>query len=362
MEIIVTVGPGSLDKITLGKLLESGATSFRINLSHSTHESLEYYYQFLLDAGISPCLDTQGCQIRTAGNTGEIFLCKGTFVHLTTEYQASPKEYNTIYLNGCDLEHISKTGAFIRIDFDGIVLKVISSSSRHITCVVLSSGYAKSNKAVDIIGSPMTASSLTSFDTFALKRYRNSPLKAVYVSFAGNASVISKTRNLVLDSTKIIAKVETIQGMKKLDEICNAADAVLIDRGDLSREVSISLLPMAVRSIVAKCKANKTPVYVATSILDSLISGSIPSKSEISDLWSLFSLGIDGIVLAAEVAVGKRPVESVFIVKRLHDIYMSRNDADPDVIADMALDMMIQRECDFGESEASFSYWFRSPK
>ena len=120
---------------------------------------------------------------------------------------------------------------------------------------------------------------------------------------------------------KLISKIETSLGLKNVCEIAKLSDAILIDRGDLSREISIPLVPIATNKIISSCCEIGKPVYVATNVLDSMMSSKIPSRAEVSDIFNLLSQGVTGIVLAAEVAIGYNPVESVALLSHLVKIF-----------------------------------------
>ena len=105
----------------------------------------------------------------------------------------------------------------------------------------------------------------------------------------------------------------------------NQSDGILIDRGDLSREISIPLVPIATKKIIELCISVKKPVYLATNVLDSMMDANIPSRAEVSDILNSLSQGVNGIVLAAEVAIGNNPVKSVALLQYLIDTYENHN-------------------------------------
>ena len=177
------------------------------------------------------------------------------------------------------------------------------------------------NRAVDVTGKKLHLHPLTEFDIEALKKAGEWSVEEVFLSFANHASDVTLCRNLLPSNTRVISKIESINGITNLREIAKLSDAILIDRGDLSREVGIGRLPILVQSIINVSKECDTPVYVATNILDAMIDSPLPSRAEVSDLYSLLEMGVDGIVLAAEVAIGKHPIESVQLVdfiRKLH--------------------------------------------
>ena len=143
-----------------------------------------------------------------------------------------------------------------------------------------------------------------------------------------------------MSDLEIVAKIETINGLRNLEQICLESDAILVDRGDLSREISISMVPIATSSVLETCKALNKRCYVATNILESMMISKIPSRAEISDIYNLMTLGAGGIVLAAEAAIGSNPVESLYVVKHMRKLFelnqrrllgIIKNDVDPNI-------------------------------
>ena len=124
-------------------------------------------------------------------------------------------------------------------------------------------------------------------------------------------------------NTKVISKIESRKGLSNLEEIVSVSDGVLIDRGDLSREISIGMTPFAVDTILKHCINKGKECFIATNILDSMMENPIPSRAEISDIWNLLSKGVSGFVLAAEVAIGKNPVESVAVINHMNNLFNS---------------------------------------
>ena len=119
---------------------------------------------------------------------------------------------------------------------------------------------------------------------------------------------------------KLVSKIETKRGVSNLLGIAKESDAILIDRGDLSREFSIATIPQVSDAVISACKKLGVEVYVATNILDTMMTNKLPSRAEISDIWNLLAKGTDGIVLAAEVAIGDNPVDSVCVVNHMYKL------------------------------------------
>jgi pyruvate kinase len=136
------------------------------------------------------------------------------------------------------------------------------------------------------------------------------------LSFAANADDVARIRSLAPHGANIIAKIESRVGVRNMSEIIDAADAVLIDRGDLSREVPFELVPYYQKAIIRHANRWNRPVYVATNLLESMVTGRVPTIAESNDIANTLLDGVHGLVLAAETAVGIDPVGSVDMVLR----------------------------------------------
>ena len=146
----------------------------------------------------------------------------------------------------------------------------------------------------------------------------------LYASFISKPEHVQYIRKFTGNDIKIISKIETKRGVYNFDQIANISDEILIDRGDLSREIPIELIPICVYDIIDKCNKIGKPVNVATNILDSMMISKLPSRAEISDIYNLINRGISGFVLAAEVAIGKHPVQSVALLNYLRESYSKK--------------------------------------
>lgn len=325
-EIIVTIGPSS-DSVNILKSLKSaGATSFRINLSHSTLDSVEATLCNCSEANVSASIDTQGAQLRTSSCSSVRSYAIGQEVNFGFLGLDYVDDYNIAFLlNHNEAFHQLSIGDLVRVDFEGLIFQITSIESPVITTKVVQPGIIKPNKAVDIISKRVVLNPFTSFDLSILEAFSGRDINSVYVSFANKAEDIQFLRSKLHQysyplKTQIIAKIETIEALSNLPEILPLVDGVLIDRGDLSREISISKIPYAVDTVISISKKFNTRCYVATNVLDTMINASLPSRAEISDLHSLLHKGISGIVLAAEVAIGNNPVNCVHVVRHMQHV------------------------------------------
>ena len=327
-EIIATIGPSSDDKSTILKLLEHGATDLRINLSHTNEEKLDSYVNLFRKNDIKYSLDTQGAQVRILelqSKKSEISVEAHEAIVIYEENCKADLARNEVLINHTGVFGQLEIGDRIKIDFEGVIACVTEIFEGGIVAKVLNSGTIKVNKAFDVVGKSLTLNSLTEYDKKIISKYANEDAKRIYFSFCNDARDLASAKSLVRTETnsslEFVAKIETSEGLNNLQEIALQSDAVLIDRGDLSREIRISMIPIATSSVLETCRALSKKCFIATNILDSMMSSKLPSRAEISDIYNLMMLGTDGLVLAAEAAIGCNPVESVYTVNHMRNLF-----------------------------------------
>lgn len=168
---------------------------------------------------------------------------------------------------------------------------------------------------------PPGSTPFTIFDENALQYGAERYVSSVAVSFAQDKDAILLARELSYNGTSIIAKIEDRIGLENKMEIVSAADVILIDREDLSKSVPIEDIPFHCSNIIYTCKELETPVWVAANLLESMTTKPQPTLAEVSDIASLLLQGVDGLVLAAETAIGKYPVQCVEFVRKMSERY-----------------------------------------
>ena len=328
-KIIGTIGPSSIDLKTLLDLKANKMSHFRINLSHASYGSLETYFKRFEEANIAPSLDTQGAQVRVGNFVKPRKLELYEDLELVHE-SVKPSSSNSLQISCRELFDSTEVGDVLKIGFSGLICSVDSVKAEELRCKlkVINPGVLEPNKAIDISGKKLDLPPFTEFDINSIRIGLTKGIESIFVSFCDSRKTIDQLNAIISqclpeESPKplIIAKIESVRGVINLPDIVKAADGILIDRGDLSREIRISGIPNAVASIVDTCKKNDCPCYIATNVLDSMIEDELPSRAEISDIYNLLVLGVSGFVLAAEVAIGKHPVESVQVVNLMHQIH-----------------------------------------
>src|SRR5262245_62148125 len=160
-------------------------------------------------------------------------------------------------------------------------------------------------------------SSLTRKDIQAIKIGLKLGIQHIALSFAGRGEDVDQLRSLVGSNVELISKIEGLSGMEHLSEIAARSQAILIDRGDLGREVKIEALPFVQKAFTYQANNIGVPVYVATNLLESMVSHPQPTRAEVNDIINTLLDGADGLVLAAETAIGGYPVECVSMIDKL---------------------------------------------
>ncbi len=335
-DIFCTLGPASMNKEVITRLTELGATLFRINLSHTRLEDLADVIKLIRSyTNIPVCLDTEGAQVRTSTFVdGKISIKENEILEIPSKQVRGTAKCFNLYPSKVfeDLEQ----GDFISIDFNAVLVRVVKRHEDVIKLRVLHGGEIGSNKAVTV-ERPLVLPALTDKDIAALKIGRSMDIKHVALSFANFASDVKEIRIHAGDDALVISKIECRNGVQNLEKIAALSDAILIDRGDLSREFPVEHIPALQKQITVRSKAIACKVHVATNLLESMITASSPTRAEVNDVHNTLTDGVDGLVLAAETAIGKNPIACVSMIVKLIRSYEAGNEMTPeDYISDPA--------------------------
>jgi pyruvate kinase len=313
--LLCTLGPSSLDPAVLAGLEEAGVTGFRINLSHTELEDVEPILKFLAAHSRTPVwLDTEGAQIRTGAMRPRTELKAGRPVRLVRDPVVG--DATTIPLTPASALASLEPGARISVDFDSVLLRVERVRDGVAEAVVLVGGEVGTHKAVTAFPSPRLPP-LSPKDLRAVDIGRRLGVQEYALSFCDHASAVSQLRERVGPESRILAKIETREGVRNLGKIAEVADGLLIDRGDLSREVRLEAIPLLQKAIIRKANALRVPVFVATNLLESMVARRAPTRAEVNDVMNTLLDGADGLVLAAETAIGRHPVEAARMITTL---------------------------------------------
>lgn len=313
--ILCTLGPASMRPDVIADLDDRGVDLFRINLSHTPLDEVEGTIEFLQEQSATPiCLDTEGAQVRCGVMAPDVVMTKGQAVSLTPAGPVGGADALT--LRPASIFDELRSGSIVNVDFDGAKLRVTAVDGGEAEAVVVDGGRVGSNKAVTIEPPPLLPA-FSEKDLKAIELGVRHGIKHFALSFANSADDVALLRAVLPPDAYVIAKIESRAGVENVDEITSSSDAVLIDRGDLSREVPIEHVPIYQKHIIRCANAWNTPVFVATNLLESMVLNRTPTLAEANDIINTLVDGAHGLVLAAETTIGDFPVESVDMVLRL---------------------------------------------
>ncbi len=317
-KIVCTMGPDENDYELLLKLAKTMDVA-RFNFSHGNHEEhlsrLEMLRKARKEVGrpIAALLDTKGPEIRTGVLEGgnKITLQEGDEITLTTEEVVGTKQ--KIYINYEHLHEDVKPGNVILID-DGLIgLEVLSVQGQEIHCKVTNGGELGERKGVNVPNVPIQLPSITEKDIEDIRFGIAEEFDFIAASFVRSADAIRQIRALLDEAgsqMKIIAKIESQEGLDNLDAIIDEADGIMVARGDLGVEVEARRLPHLQKEIIEKCNFHGKLVITATQMLDSMIRNPRPTRAEVTDVANAVENGTDAVMLSGETANGKYPVEA----------------------------------------------------
>ena len=314
--ILVTLGPSSLKPDIIAEMESKNLYLFRINLSHTPIDILGDVIREVQDYTDTPlCLDSEGAQIRNELMAdGEVHFIPDEIVNI--HFESIMGDSNNISFTPKDIAKKFKVGDEIKIDFNSVLIKIIEVNQYYCLANVVSGGMVGSRKAVDL-KREIELEAISLKDKQAIEIGKKLGVKHFALSFAGSGNDVELMRSLTGKDTTIISKIESIPGIRNLETIVKLSDEILIDRGDMSRQISIEKIPFLQRRIVSFARSKSVPIYVATNLLESMVKSVEPTRAEVNDVVSTLLMGANGLVLAAETAVGKYPLEAVKMINKL---------------------------------------------
>lgn len=324
-KIICTVGPASGSSETLRQMMGAGADVFRLNMSHAQHDWVREIVPRIrkiaaeIHRPVAILLDTQGPAIRTGELKTNLELKPGDILEFTVRGARSEEEYS-VDVNYNGLINDISVGDTVLVDNGVIRLLVLEKKRNRIRCKVLTPGTLGSRRHINLPGIRVNLPPLTAKDIADVNLGAELEVDFVALSFARQVSDLEELRRLVKklgSSAQIIAKIEDQSAVRQIDEMIDAADAIMIARGDLGIEVPMEELPIIQRRIVKRCLRMGKPVIVATHMLESMIENPVPTRAEITDVANAVFEQADAIMLSGETSVGRYPVECVKVFDRV---------------------------------------------
>ena len=327
-KIICTIGPTTNNLSSLKKLHKAGMNVVRINMSHATHESAKDIInkvnqinntKDIMSSSIAILLDTQGPEIRTGDTSLPIELNVGDKVTLTVRDEIDV-ETSSIKVNYKGLIHSVAVGSRISVDNGLINFKVLSKESETLLCKVIHGGKLGSKRHVNLPGVRVDMPSVTPKDIKDIEFGIKMDVDFIAASFVRNSEDLENLKNVLIkkkSQAKIIAKIENQEGFDNINAICKSAWGVMVARGDLGIETSLTDLPNIQRKIMYACAKWGKRSIVATHLLESMIENPTPTRAEVTDIANAVYEGADALMLSGETSIGKYPVDCVKFIKSI---------------------------------------------
>ena len=330
-KIVATLGPASSDRAAIEALFEAGADVFRLNFSHGTHEDhqrrLTTIRNFERERGrpIGVMLDLQGPKLRIGTFvTGQIQIAEGDSFRLDLN-STLPGDATRASLPHPEIFAALRDGTHLLLDDGRIRLRVERHGKDFAETRVVTGGTLSERKGVNVPDVVLPLSALTAKDRQDLDFGLTLGVDWIALSFVQRPEDIAEVKAIVKGRAALIAKLEKPAAIQCLDAIVEEADAVMVARGDLGVEMPAEQVPSLQKLIVRACRKAGKPVIVATQMLESMVAAPVPTRAEASDVATAIYDGADAVMLSAESASGKYPVEAV----RMMDSIIVRTEADP---------------------------------
>lgn len=323
--IIMTIGPASHSEEQLIRCYENGVRIIRFNFPHYNKKSAEKDVKTIAKAEkkigekFELLLDTEWPQVRT-------WILKNPIDYKVWEkfrivVEKKKRGDRDLFCDYPSLIQDAQIGTVIKIDSGLFDVQVVGKGSKSLVVEALMTFSVGSRRHINTPGIHYRLPTLTQKDfddiLFAIKN----KFSYIAVSFTRSKKDIKILRNFLKknkgDKIKIIAKIENQEGIDAIDGIIQASDSIMVARGDLWTELPIETIPAHQIAIIKKCKEQKTPVIVATQMLESMINNPIPTRAEVSDIFYAVREGAEYVMLSWETAIGKYPIECIQVMNKI---------------------------------------------
>ncbi|GLH78775.1 pyruvate kinase [Bradyrhizobium sp. SSBR45G] len=322
IKILATLGPASSDSAMIRKLFEAGADIFRINMSHTPHDKLREMVATIrsVEASygrpIGILVDLQGPKLRVGTFAeGPVQLNNGQSFVLDSD--KTPGDATRVYLPHPEILAALQPGHALLLD-DGKVRLIAEETSptRAVTRVVIG-GKMSDRKGVSLPDTDLPVSAMTPKDRADLEAALNIGIDWIALSFVQRADDVLEAKKIIRGRAAVMSKIEKPQAIDRLPDIIDVSDALMVARGDLGVELPLERVPGLQKLMTRMARRAGKPVVVATQMLESMIQSPVPTRAEVSDVATAVYEGADAIMLSAESAAGKYPVEAVSTMNRI---------------------------------------------
>lgn len=324
-KIIATLGPATDSLEVLRELIAKGANIMRLNMSHARHDWCQEVAGNIrqaaldVDQDVSVLMDLRGPSIRTGDVATPIILKPGDKFEFTLG-DATAQIEKSVSVNYPGLGQDLREGMTMMVDNGVIHMRVQAITWDRVVCEVLTQGTMTSRRHINLPGVKVNLPALTNKDLKDIDLGVAIGADFFALSFAREAAHVRTLKNLLQEKNspaRVVAKVEDQEGMRNIDGIIEASDAVMVARGDLGVEVEFQELPIIQRNIVKKCIEAQRKVIVATHMLESMIESPRPTRAEVTDVANAVFEEADAIMLSGETSVGAYPVKCIEVFDKI---------------------------------------------
>ncbi|HET7040303.1 MAG TPA: pyruvate kinase [Gemmatimonadales bacterium] len=319
-KIVATIGPASADPAVLGRMIDAGADVIRINSSHGTPEIRRHWMQTVRSVAeekgkhIAILVDLQGPRIRVGDLEAPRELPDGAAVTFAPEATATGAEIPTTYEA---LARDLQSGARILLDDGRLEVEVVEIRGDRVLGRVRHGGLVRGKKGINLPGVEVSAPAVTDKDREDVALAVTHGADYIGISFVSRPSDVEEVRRLVPPHVRLVAKIERAAALSHAPDILQAADALMVARGDLGVELPYEEVPLAQKRLIRLANRGGRAVITATQMLESMIENPRPTRAEASDVANAILDGTDAVMLSAETAVGRYPAEAVRAMARI---------------------------------------------
>ncbi|MDF1794165.1 MAG: pyruvate kinase [Thalassobaculaceae bacterium] len=321
-KIVATLGPASSDAEMIRHLFEAGVDVFRFNFSHGSHEDHQERCDIVRaleqETGrpIAIMADLQGPKLRVGTfPDGPIDLAAGARFRL--ELKDGPGTVKRVTLPHPEIFAALEVGTDLLLDDGKVRLRVLKCDAKSADTEVITGGPLSDRKGVNVPGALLPLSALTPKDQNDMRFALDMGADWIALSFVQRPEDVAEARKLIAGRASVLVKLEKPAAIDQLDQIVEIADAVMVARGDLGVELPPEQVPPIQKRIVRLCRSLGKPVIVATQMLDSMVNAPSPTRAEASDVATAVYDNADAVMLSAETAAGKYPLESVTMMNQI---------------------------------------------
>jgi len=326
-KIVATFGPATEDPKVIDKLIEAGLDVVRLNFSHERHEVHMKRAETVRERAkahgreIGVIVDLQGPKIRIGKfKAGRITLQEGETFILDVDHPLDAGNQERVGITYHALPQDVERGATLLLDDGRVVLWVDKVDGNAVICRVVVGGELSNSKGINRQGGGLTAKALTDKDREDIRAAARMQADYVAISFPRSADDVNEARQLLRAAGGhggIIAKIERTEAVQNIESIIDAADAIMIARGDLGVEIGDAAVPPIQKRLIKLAREHNKVSITATQMMESMIENAIPTRAEVSDVANAVIDGTDAVMLSAETAVGKHVVAAVMAMDRV---------------------------------------------